>query len=91
MRWFFYHSIVSKIENKEFNFFVDFCLTLAAFSVFGRVRQDFSTTWEDFAGSIFQPFHMASHIRDLRGQNALKIFSLPNRKISLCAFSVCAK
>ncbi len=45
----------------------------------------------DFIGSIFQPFEMASYIRDVREQNAIKIFSLTNRKISLCVFSLCAK
>ncbi len=36
---------------------------------------------------------MASHIGAVREQNAIKIFSLPNRKISLCVpvFSFCAK
>jgi hypothetical protein len=33
---------------------------------------------------------MASYI-GAGEQNAIKIFSLPNRKISLCVFSVCAK
>ncbi len=55
------------------------------------MRQDFSTTYEDFIGSIFQPCEMASYIGAVREQNGIEIFSLPNRKISLCVFSLCAK
>ncbi len=55
------------------------------------MRQDFSTTYEDFIGSILQPCKMASYIRAAREQNAIKIFSLSNRKISLYVFSLCAK
>ncbi len=51
----------------------------------------FSTTYEDFKGSIFQPCQLASYIRALRDQNAIKIFSLPNRKFSLWVFFICAK
>ncbi len=54
------------------------------------MRQDFSTTYKDFIGSIFQPWEMASYIRVVREQQ-LKIFSLPDRKISLCVLSLCAK
>ncbi len=54
-----------------------------------RVRQYFSTTYEYFVRLI--PCQMASNIRALRKQNAIKIFSLPNIKISLCVFSLCAK
>ncbi len=55
-----------------------------------RVRQDFSTTYEDFVGSIFQPCEMTSYIRAVIEQIAIKIFSLPNRKISLRVISLCA-
>jgi hypothetical protein len=41
-----------------------------------RVRQDFSTAYEDCIGSIFQPCEMASYIRAVREQNAVKIFCL---------------
>ncbi len=41
--------------------------------------------------SIFQPREMASFIRAIREQIEIKIFSLPNRKISLFVFSLCAK
>ncbi len=34
---------------------------------------------------------MAFDIRAVREQNAINIFSLSNRKISLCVFSLCAK
>jgi hypothetical protein len=33
---------------------------------------------------------MASYLRALREQNPITIFSLPNKKISLCVFSLCA-
>ncbi len=55
------------------------------------MRQDFSTTYEAFIGSIFQSREMTSYIRALRKQNAITNFSLPNRKISLFVFSLCAK
>ncbi len=55
------------------------------------MRQDFSTTHEDFIGSIFQQCKMASYIRAVREQNAIKIFTLANRKISLCVFALWAK
>jgi hypothetical protein len=48
VRWFFDHSIVSRIESKDFNFFsVELRLHLA----YSESTQDFSTTYED---SIFQ-------------------------------------
>jgi hypothetical protein len=53
MRWFFDHFIVSRIESKDFNLIfilVELWLHLAHW----RVRQDFSTTYEDSIGSIFQ-------------------------------------
>ncbi len=53
--------------------------------------QDFSTTYEDFIGSIFQPRVMASYIRAVREQNAIKNFCLPDRKRSRCVFFLCAK
>jgi hypothetical protein len=56
-----------------------------------RVRQDFSTTYDDFKGSIFQLCEMASCIRAVRKQNAIRIFCLPNSKSPLCVFSLCAK
>jgi hypothetical protein len=34
------------------------------------MRQDFSTIYEDFIGSIYQPGEMAYYIRALREQNA---------------------
>ncbi len=55
------------------------------------MRQEFSTTYEDFIGSLFQPCEMASYIGAVREENAIKIFSLPNRKIALCVSSLCAK
>ncbi len=56
-----------------------------------RVRQDCLTTCEDFIGSIIQPFEITFYIRAVREQNAIKIFCLHNRKISLCVFSLSAK
>ncbi len=79
--------IVFKIKDKDFNIF----LVSSNFGFFyriRRVRQDFST-YEDFIGSIYQPSEIASYIRTARKLNAIKIFSLPNRKISLCMFSLC--
>jgi hypothetical protein len=37
------------------------------------VRRNFSTTYEDFIGSIFQPCEIASYIRAVREQSAIKI------------------
>jgi hypothetical protein len=34
------------------------------------MRQDFSTVYDDFIGSIYQPSEMAYYIRALREQNA---------------------
>jgi hypothetical protein len=44
------------------------------------MRQDFSTIYEDFIGSIYQPSEMEYYIRALREQNAILIFCLPQRK-----------
>ncbi len=55
------------------------------------MRQDLSTTYEDSIGSIFQPWETGYDIRAPREQNAINIFCLSHRKISLCAFSLCAK
>jgi hypothetical protein len=70
--------------------FFDFCRTLASVSP-RRVSQDIPNTYEEFIGSIFQPCDMASYIGAVKEQNAIKIFRLPNRKIPLCVFSLCAK
>jgi len=51
----------------------------------------YSTTYEDFIGSIIQLCEMAYFIRTVREQNIIKICSLLNRQISLCVFSFCAK
>jgi hypothetical protein len=40
----------------------------------------FSTNYENFIGSIFQPCEMASYIRAVREQNAIKILSLLTEK-----------
>jgi hypothetical protein len=50
------------------------------------VRQDFSTTFEDFTGSIFQPYEMASYIRAVREQKAIKFFACQTEKFH-CAYS----
>ncbi len=58
------------------------------------MRQDFAPTYKkDFnrVNISTEWDEMASYIRALRKQNAIKIFSLPNRKIPLCVFSICAK
>jgi hypothetical protein len=44
------------------------------------VRGDFSTTYEDFIGSIPQPFEMASYIRAVREQYAIKMFAYLTEK-----------
>ncbi len=54
------------------------------------MRQDFSTTYENSIGSIFQPWEPGYYIRALREQNAIKIFRLCHRKITFCIFSLCA-
>jgi hypothetical protein len=38
------------------------------------VCQDFLTTYKHFIGSIFHPCEMASNIRAVREENAIKIF-----------------
>jgi hypothetical protein len=74
---YFDHSIVSRLESKDLKFFSFFVeLFGAAFSVFGRVRQYFLTTYEDSIGSIFQPWDTGYYIRAPREQNAIKVFSL---------------
>ncbi len=49
---FFDHSIVSRIQSKDFNFF-SFWSNFGCIYRIRRVRQDFSTTYEDSIGSIF--------------------------------------
>jgi hypothetical protein len=44
------------------------------------VRQDFSTTYEDSIGSIFQPWETGYYMRATRKQNAIKIFAYPTGK-----------
>ncbi len=46
------------------------------------MRQDFSTTYDDFIVSIFQTCEMASCMRAVREQIAIKIFSLPVRHMT---------
>ncbi len=80
MRWFFDHIIVSKIKEKDFLklwIFVKIWLLLAI----RRVRQDCST--RGLYRVQVQACEMASYIRVVREQNAIKIFSLLNCKISL--------
>jgi hypothetical protein len=48
-----------------------------------RVRQGFSTTYEDFIGSIFQPCEMAPYISRKRTKCKYNF-------LSLCVFSLCA-
>ncbi len=51
-----------------------------------RVLQDFSTTYEDLIGSIFQPWQMASYIRALREQNAIKFSALLTEKFHCACY-----
>jgi hypothetical protein len=44
------------------------------------LRQDFSATYEDSIGSIFQPWEMGHFIRGPREQNAITIFRLSHKK-----------
>ena len=53
------------------------------------MRQDLSTTYVDFIGSIFQPCEMASYFRAVGEHNAIK--ACVTEKILLCVFSLCAK
>jgi hypothetical protein len=48
-----------------------------------RVHQDCSTIYVDFIGLIFQLCETAYYTRALREQNAIIIFSLPNKYIRL--------
>ncbi len=52
------------------------------------MRQDFSTTFEDLIGSIFQPCEMASYIRAvrLREQMQLKVLACLREKFH-CSYS----
>ncbi len=76
MRWFFDYIIVFKIQD------VELWLLLA----YSESEQDFSTTYEDFIGSIFQPSEMASYIRAVKAQNAIKILACLTEKFQ-CAYS----
>jgi hypothetical protein len=58
---FFYRFIVSRIESKDFNFLF-ILVVLAAYGVFG-----FSTTYEDFIGTIFQPWGDEILYQSLKG------------------------
>jgi hypothetical protein len=51
------------------------------FSVFGECAKICQLLKRSFIGSIFQPCEMASYIRAVREQNAIKILSLPDEKI----------
>jgi hypothetical protein len=44
------------------------------------VRQDFSTTYEDSIGSIFQPWERGYYITAPREQNQIKIFACTAEK-----------
>ncbi len=89
VRCFLDHSMVSRIESKGFQFFL---VELWVHFEYRRVRQDYSTTYEDSIGSILQPWETGYYIKAAREQNASKIFRLSRRKILLCVFScVCAK
>ncbi len=46
-----------------------------------RVREDFTTTYEEFIGSIFQPSEIASYIRALIEQNAIARDNLGVKKV----------
>ncbi len=46
------------------------------------MRHDFSTVYEDFIESIYQPCGMACFIRALREQNAIKILSCLTKKFN---------
>ncbi len=64
--------MVSKIKDKDFKiFFVELWVFLA----FQRVHQEFSTTYEDFIGSIFHACEMAFYIRAVREQMQLKFLA----------------
>ncbi len=65
-----------RIRILKKNIFVKLLLLLA----YSESELRFFNYFEDFIGSIFQPRKMASYIRAARAQNAIKIFSLPNRK-----------
>ncbi len=79
------HTIVFRIQNKDFIFLYLVKLRQhLAYSV--RGGRDFSTIYEDFIGSTFQPCETAIYIRTLR-ENSILILGLSHRKISLCVFS----
>ncbi len=86
-----YHCIQDM--GQGFKKFYDFCRTLTLFSVFGECAKTFQPLMRTLQGQYFNNIEMASYmyIRAIREQNAIKIFSLPNRKNSLCVFSLCAK
>jgi hypothetical protein len=79
MRWFLDHSL-SRIENKDFNFLNFFCRPLDA--SIPKVGQDFSTTYEDSMGSIFQSWETVYYIRATGEQNA-NFSPVPQENITL--------
>jgi hypothetical protein len=75
---FFYHHIESRTWHKDFQF----CFILVELRphlVHWKSAGRFLTIYEDSIGSIVQPWEMAYHIRALREQNEVLIFSLPHK------------
>jgi hypothetical protein len=75
VRWFFDHSIVSKIDSKDFNFFI-----MAAFIIFGESTKILKQTMRTPSGQYFNHGRRDIISEPQENKLRLKIFACPTGK-----------